>query len=157
MAQTGTSSKGANVSYIPILNKSPFAVALGTSTNRYNNTIEPASRSSDLTGSGLYSSDLTISNINIKDDSIFCLFQPSWERINVNGTLASYKTYVGAAQSEILHCRSDNGGDFYGGLDDTAMSPTAGVDFSAYSVLTGGWPSYVRFYYPRSSALVWFT
>lgn len=145
------------MSYIPILNKSPFAVALGTTTGRYNNTIEPASRSSDLIAGRAVSGDLRINNRNIKNDSIFCFFQPSWERISASGTLASYKTYAGAAQSEMLHCRSDNGGDFYGGLDDTAISPTGGVDFTAYSVFTGGWPSYVRFYYPRSSALVWFT
>lgn len=145
------------MSYIPILKKSPFAVALGTRTGRYNDTIEPASRSSDLIAGGSDNRDLKINNSMITNESIFCLFQPSWERTSSSGTLASYKAYLGAAQSEMLHCRSDNGGDFYGGLDDTAISPAGGVDFTAYYVFAGGWPSTVRFYYPRSSALVWFT
>lgn len=85
------------------------------------------------------------------------MFLPSWERLTAGGTLASYRAYAGADQSEMLHCRSDNGGDFVGGLDDTAFSPSAEIAFSAYSVFAGGWPSAVRFYAPRSSALVWFT
>lgn len=145
------------MSYAPVINKSPFGIATGSSTGRYNNTFGPGDRSYDMTASGLNNGDLTIYKNRVPASTVFTLFQPSWERIQASGTLASYQTYSGSSQSEVLHCRSDNGGDFYGGLDDSAFSITSGIDFGAYSVFTGGWYSFVRFYYPRSSALVWFT
>lgn len=144
------------MSYIPHLNKSPFAVARGSATNRYNDIIEPATREDDLVGAGPFSGDLIATSSAGQVVKMFTLLQPSWVRVTSSGTLASYKAYIGADQSEMLHCRSDNGGDFYGGLDDTALSPQNGVDFTAGQVFTGGWPSAVRFYAPRSSALVWF-
>lgn len=144
------------MSYIPHLNKSPFAMARGGATGRYNDVIEPSSRSSDLVGAGAQNGDLIPTRFAGQTVNIFTLFQPSWERISGSGTLASYKAYTASDQSETLHCRTDNGGDFYGGLDDTALSVSNGIDFASYQVFTGGWPSNVRFYAPRSSALVWF-
>jgi hypothetical protein len=145
------------MSYVPTQNKSPFAVARGSATNRYNDIIEPVSREDDLVGAGSSNGDLIATSSAGQTVKMFTLFQPSWKRPTSVDTLASYAAYTGADQSEMLHCRTDVAGDFYGGLDDSAISPQGGVDFTAYSVFGGGWPSYVNFHSPRSSALVWFT
>jgi hypothetical protein len=144
------------MSYIPYGQKSPFAVARGVADYRYNDAIEPASRENDLLGTGAAGVDLATTPSAGQVVKMFTLFQPSWIRTYVDDSLASYVTYTGADQSEALHCRTADAGDFYGGLDDTAVSPASGIDFTAYSVFVGGWPAACKFYAPRSSALVWF-
>lgn len=142
------------MSYIPKQSSPPWALYRGSASNRWNDLTDTPEHSFRFRTSGISSSGLTSNYVEPKPKA-FTRFQPSWKRPFSTGTLASYKTYATADQSEVLHVRTDNAGDSYGGIDDVSYTPNNDMVFSAYSVFSGGWSGVLQFYPQRSSGIIW--
>ena len=142
------------MSYIPKASAPPWALYRGSATNSWNDVTETPTHAHRFASSGTLGANLVSRYVEPKTKA-FTRFQPSWKRVSTGSTLAAYKTYSSAGQSEVLHARTDQAGDNYGGLDDVSYTPNNDIIFSVYSIFSGGWYSRIQFYSQRSSGIVW--